>query len=295
MSTLPCRNEKRVTNQVQPAIDLLTRMDKLHLDVLLQHGIQPIDYHGGLVFRSAVESIRGTFIASSRLGREALVNDILDNLAQRHSIHEFKHTGSSQRYDFEIALQTDVFAAIEVKGGEGNSINISERPLWAKEFGIWSHLDGAIVNQPAHGAFAVVNRITNELVRRGKLVDVVFFKDILCGTRTRPCPKYPGREGEIGLQTAPDIFLFPQWQPIYAPQNPERHDPSPPVHTLETLKLPALILDLFGVAQADHDKHVWQIQVEIEGLQDGRHRRLTKIYHQGKIVSQTRSRAWIPR
>ncbi len=294
MSTLPCQNEARVTEQVQPTIELLTQMNELHPDVLLQHGIQPIDYHGGLVFRSAIESIRGAFIASSRPSREALVNDILENLVQRHSIQEFKHTGGSQRYDFEIALQTNIFAAIEVKGGEGNSINVSERPLWAKEFGIWSHLDGAIVNQPAHGAHAVVNRITNELVRRGKLVDVAFFKDILCGTRTRPCPKYPGREEKTGLQTAPDVFLFPQRRPIFSPGKPKFHDPTPPIHTLDTLKLPSLILDLFGVQELERNKHVWQIQVEVEGLEDGRQRRITKIFHQGKIVGQTRSRAWVP-
>lgn len=294
MSTLPCCNENRVTDQVQPTIELLTKMDEQHPDVLLQHGIQPIDYHGGLVFRSAIESIRGTFIASSRPNREALVNDVLENLAQRRSIQEFKQTGGSQRYDFEITLQTNIFAAIEVKGGEGNSINISERPLWAKEFAIWSHLDGAIVNQPAHGAQAVVNRITNELVRRRKLVDVAFFKDILCGTRTRPCPKYPGCEDKMGLQAAPDVFLFPQRQPIFSPSNPEHHDPVPPVHTLDTLKLPTLILDLFGVTEADRDIHVWQIHVEVEGLEDGRQRRITKIFHQGEIVSQTSSRAWTP-
>jgi len=293
MSILPCRNEKRVTKQVQPTIDLLTQLDELHPDVLLQHGIHPIDYHGGLVFRSAIESIRGTFIASSRPSREALVNDILENLAQRHSIQKFKHTGGSQRYDFEIALQTDTFAAIEVKGGEGNSINISERPLWAKEFGIWSHLDGAIVNQPAHGAHAVVNRITNELVRRGKLVDVIFFKDILCGTRTRPCPKYPGREDKIKLQTAPDVFLFPQRRPVFSPEKPEHHDPIPPVHTLDSLKLPTLILDLFGVEESERSKHVWQIQVQIEGLENGRQRRVTKIFHKGEIVGQTHSKAWV--
>ena len=294
MSILPCRNEEKVTEQVQPTIQLLTKMDELHPDVLLQHGIQPIDYHGGLVFRSAIESIRGTYIASSRPSREALVNDVLENLSQRRKIQDFKHTAGSQRYDFEIALQTDIFAAIEVKGGEGNSINISERPIWAKEFGIWSHLDGAIVNQPAHGAYAVVNRITNELVRRGKLVDVAFFKDILCGTRTRPCPKYPERESKIGLQAAPDIFLFPQRQPVFLPDKAEQHNPAPPVHTLETLKLPNLILDLFEVDETERDRHVWQIHVEVEGLENGRQRRVTTIYHQGKIINQTRSRAWLP-
>lgn len=293
MPILPCYNEERVTKQVKPAIELLTKMDELHPDVLLQHSIQPIDYHKGLVFRSAIESIRGTYIASSRPNREGLVNDVLENLFQQNKIKNFEHTAGSQRYDFEIALKADLFAAIEVKGGEGNSINISERPIWAKEFGIWSHLDGAIVNQPSHGANAVVNRLTNELVRRGKLVDFAFFKDILCGTSTRPCPKYPGSEDKIGLKAAPDVLLFPQEQPVFSPHEPG-HNPAPPVHTLETLKLPNLILNLFGVDGVNRDKHVWQIHVEIEGLKNKRQRRITTIYHQDEIVSQNRSRAWSP-
>jgi len=48
--------------------------------------IQPVDYKNGLVFRSAIESIRGTFIASSTTGREGLVKDILKNLLQRSLI-----------------------------------------------------------------------------------------------------------------------------------------------------------------------------------------------------------------
>jgi hypothetical protein len=78
---LPCKHEEQVTRQVQPAIELLTDMDVLHPEVLLQHAIQPADYKDSLVFRSAVESIRGTFIASSTMGREGLVKDVLENLA----------------------------------------------------------------------------------------------------------------------------------------------------------------------------------------------------------------------
>lgn len=53
---LPCRNNPRIVSQIEPAINLLTNMDVLHPDVLLQHAIQPEDYKAGLVFRSAVES-----------------------------------------------------------------------------------------------------------------------------------------------------------------------------------------------------------------------------------------------
>jgi hypothetical protein len=286
---LPCRHEGKVTRQVQPTIDLLLNMDVDHPDLLLQHDIQPLDYKRGLVFRSAIESIRGTFIASSTNGREGLVGDVLENLLQKGQILDYEQTGSSRRYDFTILIQRnpDNIVALEVKGGEGNSINISERPLWAKEFCVWCHLDGAIVNEPAHGAHSILNRLTNELVRRNKSVDALFFKDILCGTRTRPCPKYHGQADKIGLNAAPDIFLFPM-------RIPSIDDPVPPVHTLSTLKLPGMILDLFEVERRARDEHVWEVQVILEELPKGRLRRKVQVSHQGAIVDESKSRPWSP-
>jgi hypothetical protein len=284
---LPCKHEERVTQQVQPTIDLLNNMDAWHPDVLLEHAIQPEDYKSGLVFRSAIESIRGSFIASSVTGRQSLVADVLENLYQRQMIQEYEQSSGQARYDFTIGIQRnpDYFMALEVKGGEGNSINISERPLWAREFGIWSHLDGAIVNQPAHGAHSIINRLTNELVRRSKAVDVLFFKDLLCGTHTRPCPKYPECASSIGLKTAPDIFLFPQSVPTL-------ELPEPPIHTLQTLRLPLMILEIFGVSPANYENHIWQVQVKLEVLQTNHLRRIVSVYHKGKIIDESISRTW---
>jgi len=284
---LPCKHEEKVAKQVQPTIDLLTNMDEWHPDVLRQHEIQPADYKSGLVFRSAIESIRGTFIASAKPGREGLIKDVLENLLQREHIDGYEQTGSRRRHDFTVVLERDpdYFAALEVKGGEGNSINISERPLWTREFGVWCHLDGAIVNQPANGARAVINRLANELVRRNKLVDMLFFKDVLCGTHTRPCPKYSGEEDTIGLRAAPDLFLFPQ-------RIPSPDDPEPPVHTLDTLRLPRLIMALFNVGPAAQDRHVWEVHVKIVDMPDGRFRREVQVWHQGRIVGESKSRPW---
>jgi hypothetical protein len=287
MAVLPCKHEERVTRQVPPTIHLLTNLNELHPEVLLEHEIHPEDYHEGLVFRSAVESIRGTFIASSTKGRENLVGEVLENLARRKFIAGYSHSAGTRRYDFTLAIERDpdYFAAIEVKGGEGNSINISERPFFAREFAIWSHLDGAIVNQPAHGAHSVINRLTNELVRRKKRVDILFFKDFLCGTRARPCPKYPDQEDTIGLDLAPDIFLFPQ-------QIPSVTNPKPPVHNLDTLRLPGLILDLFGVSTKARNKHIWEVHIEIVEVDKKRLRREVTVLHQGNVVDQSKSRAW---
>lgn len=294
MPTLPCKHQKHVVSQVQPTIRLLTGLDAVHPDILRQHGIQPIDYHGSLVFRSAIESIRGSYIASSVTDREAMVGDVLENLAQIKAIHEYQHTGNESRYDFEVGLQTDLYAAIEVKGGEGNSVNISIRPLWAKEFGVWCHLSGAIVNQPAKGAHSIINRITNALVRERKHVDVVFFKDVLCGTQAKPCPKYPGSEATIGLKAAPDVFLFPSSVPVYSPDDPITHNPSPPLHTLDSLRLPSLILDIFGVSESERENHIWRVHVSVEPAAKNRLKRIVEITHLGEVVDRSTSRAWDP-
>ena len=285
MLALPCKHLDEVVEEVQPTIDLLTNLDVLHPDVLLSHEIQPVDYKQGLVFRSAVESIRGKFIASSTTGREGLVKDVLENLKQRKKITDYKHKSSRERFDFEIQLDEnpDIFVALEVKGGEGNSINISERPLWAREFYLWSHLDGAIVNQPAHGAHSIINRITNELVSRKKHVDALFFKDVLCGTRTRPCPKYPGEESTIGLMTAPDIFLFPR-------QIPTIEDPEPPVHSLDSLKLPNLILSLFNVPPSKRQYHIWEVHVKAIQSSIKKIGREVEVWHLGQMVDKSRSK-----
>lgn len=285
VSTLPCVHEERITEQVRPTIALLNHMDDWHPEVLRQHEINPDDYKAGLVFRSAVESIRGSFIASAMTGREGMVGDVLENLRARGLIANYGHSGPRNRYDFEISLTPDYFAALEVKGGEGNSINISERPIWAREFVVWSHLDGAIVNQPAHGAHSIINRLANELTRRKKLVDALFFKDVLCGTTGRPCPKYAGQERQIGLATAPDIFLFPQRVP-----SPE--EPRPPVHTLNSLKLPQLVLDLFDVEPTNYEQHIWYVAVELDPAGEGRFRRVVTVTHNGTVVDTSMSRPW---
>ncbi len=287
MTTLPCKHPQNIVEQVPRTIDLLLNMDHLHPEILLQHAINPEDYRNSLVFRSAVESIRGTFIASSTVGREAFVDAVIADLLKHNRIADYAHTSSTSRHDFTIAVERnpDYFVALEVKGGEGNSVNISERPIWAREFAMWSHLDGAVVNQPAHGAHSIINRLTNELVRRHKLVDVLFFKDVLCGTRARPCPKYWGKEEQIGLLAAPDIFLFPQ-------RIPNIDDPEPPVHTLHTLRLPGLILELFGITPNDLEKHMWQVHVRIINHKNGKLSRDLQIVHQGVVVDTSRSRPW---
>ncbi len=281
---LPCRHQFNITSQILPTIDLLRTLNEKHPDILKDNHIDPQDYHNGLVFRSAIESIRGSYIASSTPGRERFVKSILSGLKDKKLIHDFDQLSSSERWDFEVFINSDqsYLAVIEVKGGEGNSINISVRSRLVKEFGVWSHLDGSLQHHPSKSVKAVINRLTNELSARGKQVDMLFIKDILCGTRARPCPKYPGRETEIGLLTCPDMFLFPQ-------RVPTLDDPEPPVHTLETLKIPKLLLSHYDILAKDYDAHIWYVHLKLV-KRDNRLQRIFEVKHKGQTLVRGRGK-----
>lgn len=286
MDILPCQHDQHAVVQIAPATNLLKTLDTKYPQVLISEGIVPEDYHGKKVFRSAIETIRGEYIASSITARHAMVQWTLSTLKDRHDIADFEHTGGTKRYDFEVlfSLQPRTSGALEVKGGEGNSVNISERPIWAEEFLVWCHLDGAITNQPSHGAYAIIfNRLVSELVKRHKRVDALIIRDALCGTPLRPCPKYVRRVDPSRI--APDIFLFPQ-------RVPSLDDPNPPVHTIDTLRLPRMILNLFGVRPRDYSKHLWEVHVEIftKTTRHGeRTARRTTISHQSQKLGERES------
>jgi hypothetical protein len=283
---LPCQNDPDATVQITPTIDLLRNLDSRHPDVLRTHGLEPADYHSKLVFRSAVESIRGTYIASSLIQRQGLVATVLETMKRSSLITEYQPQGSAQRFDFQVMLTSrpKEMVAVEVKGGEGNSVNISERPLWANEFILWCHLDGAIVNQPSHGAAAIIfNRVENEMVKRGKHVDVVVFKDARCDTPLRRCPKYQGKSPPTALGVAPDIFLMPR-------AIPTEDNPEPVSHDLRTTRLPARILTVHGVSPKDFDEHLWRVSIALVRDRKGRVLRETKVYHKGNMVEWRKPR-----
>ncbi len=264
-------------------------MNDRHPDVLIAEGIQPEDYHPKRVFRSAVEIIRGSFIASSVTQRQGMVNDMLQKLTTDKKIAGYEKTGRGVRHDFTVVLTDSprVSAALEVKGGEGISVTVSERPAWAQEFILWCHLDGSISNQPSQGVRSIiVNRLANNLFKRGKVVDAVLFKDQLCGSALRRCPKYEEPVGNA--QIAPDIFLMPREQPT--PQNP-----SPETHSIESLYLPLMILDSFGVRHKDRKKHLWFVEINLVGVtgKSGRqiYKRRTRILHDGRLTEESLTNA----
>lgn len=274
---LPCVNLPQYTEQIQPAIEMLTTLDVRHPDVLAAHGVNPEDYHRNLVFRSAVETIRGKYASTVGSSREAVVRATLETMKQGGFIADFGVGGA--RFDATVIVTENprLVAALEVKGGEGNSIQVSQRELWMQEFILWCHLDGSIKNSPGAGAQSIMARIAADIVKRGKLVDAALIRDRLCGTTTRPCPKYFGQQVSSPLGVAPDVFLFPQ-------QRPTLDNPEPPLHDESTLLLPFRVLDAYGVRKEERAKHIWNVRLRVFRDRKGKEKNEMTIVYQGNVV-----------
>jgi hypothetical protein len=220
-----------------------------------------------------------------------MIGNFLEVMKDRGIIYDYQYTGRGKRCDYNVDVTANYQVGLEVKGGEGNSIQISDKPDGAEEFGIWSHLDGSIQNSPSSGAHKVIGRILNEMGKEKKRVDVLFIRDRLCNTIIRQCPKYGEKESVSSLGVAPDIFLFPS-------ELVTARNPNPPMHTLDSLKLPKLVLQLFEVPEEKWSNHIWEVRISLARAENqielgvntasSRMTRTAAIWHKGIQVDRFR-------
>ncbi len=218
-------------------------LDALGLDADAYEALMP----------SAVASLAGTHRSLQQAPREAFVVAILNQMKLNGLISDFiDNTHEGGRYDFSVLTHRARTVALDAKGGEGNSITISSRPLHCHEFGIWCHFTGSLAKAPGVQARAVASRMLKVMLNReedSKRYDFLIVWDGLCGSGVRPCPL-------AGNAVFPCAVLFPQVQPTKSSSHPAVHD-------LTTTELPSLLFDHLGLSAADRLEHVWQCDVEL--------------------------------
>src|SRR5687768_7608420 len=101
---LPCEHSQLTLQQIRSTIDLLKNLHNLHPQILKEHNISPESYIDEMIFRSAVESIRGTYIASSQKQRESMIGDFLQVMKEKEKIYDYQYTGQSARCDYIIDI-----------------------------------------------------------------------------------------------------------------------------------------------------------------------------------------------
>jgi len=244
----PCRNTD-ITGKLSELMQLIQSPPP---DALKTHGLAREEYE--ILLPSAIASLTGRARACAQKPREAFARNLLHRLRdirELEDIEDMTHQ-AGRRFDFRVRTTGKRVVVIEVKGGEGNSVTLGDRPPGCDEFVVWCHLTGSLQKQPAVQARAIVGRLVKVMVNeseQSKRYDVLVIWDSLCGSEVRRCP-------DSDQKVLPCFFLFPQQQPTISTLYPV-------VHTLETTDFPQMILRSLKVPSERWKMHTWQVEVEL--------------------------------
>ena len=263
MSLCPCRNTD-ISSKLEVVKQTILSPTS---NTLKQHALTIEEYD--LLLPSAIASLTGVARASAQRPREDFVRRILEQLRDAGDLEDVEDMTHvvGRRFDFRTRTSGKRVVVIEVKGGEGNSVTLGDRPPGCDEFVVWCHLTGSLQKQPAEQVRAIVGRLVKVMVNeseQSKRYDVLVIWDTFCGTTIRHCP---GADQRV----VPCFFLFPQMQPTITQQHPA-------LHTLQTTDFPRMVLRHLGISEEKWTLHTWQVEVELLRPEAGWKRRLT--YHQ---------------
>jgi hypothetical protein len=196
--TLPCRSDFQ--GSVEVAKQILTELPETSPELLAQANIHPSDW--ALLLRATVEKMRGENAATIK-NKQRFIDAVLGYCKQRGVIKSCEFIGSGagrrRRQDYEIVLPDNTRVCVEAKGcGDGNNMNIWDRPSWADEFVVWSLCPESLAKDPGMGVWsAVSNRLMQKITVEQQRVEAFVFWDDRCGTPLRKCPKKFGVHGDL--------------------------------------------------------------------------------------------------
>jgi hypothetical protein len=241
--------------------DLMAKVDRVRKVIvdLPKYGIPEIndvsadDYK--LIKLSIINSIKGEQIAHEERSRQDFVVDVYLEPARKQKMLQYEDLSQTGKCDFVGTLFSDSRGkrfGLEVKGGEGNSVTLLDRPRDAETFVVWSHLD-VMSNTPAENMRAVLGRVVKQMInadeKRQKVDFLVFYDEwYRNGVKTF-------REGK----SVPDVFVFPS-------SIPTKTQPHPTLPSIEgDLFLTTLFKVVGGIGlDAEAKRHIWYCDVRIE-------------------------------
>jgi hypothetical protein len=284
--TLPCRSDFQ--GSVEVAKQILTELPETSPELLAQANIHPSDW--ALLLRATVEKMRGENAATIK-DKQRFIDAVLGYCKQRGVIKSCEFIGSGagrrRRQDYEVVLPDNTRVCVEAKGcGDGNNMNIWDRPSWADEFVVWSLCPESLAKDPGMGVWsAVSNRLMQKITVEQQRVEAFIFWDDRCGTPLRKCPKNFGvhgdlrslatdLEGQAGAEDwipPPCVYLFPKsWPTVPAYRKPK-------INTVSSCKFVQALLSAFNVPSEAADDYVHSAHVEAKGTESGMRIKVTTV------------------
>lgn len=225
---------------------LIRSLGNEHPEIFADYEIDAGDYQREL--KDAIFSLGGTFRQSHGADNEDIVRDVFLNPAEEAGYLTFTDQRGSERIDFKGTLTDSgqVFA-MDVKGGEGQSIGHLLVPTNTDSLILWSERNARNTKSPASRLNEVINRAVRWGLNQAEDPQFMIIRDPPAGARTE--------DGRV----IPDVVIFPSEYP--SPENPKPEMPS-----LDDLDFIDILFEVTaGIEDAssgEGKKHIWWHEME---------------------------------
>lgn len=241
--------------------NLIQNLPERHPDIFDDEPISAGDYQREL--KDAVFSLGGILRQAHGADNEDTVRDVFLEPAQERGLLTYTDQRGGERIDFKGRLDDGTTWAMDVKGGEGQSIGHLLVPGNTEFLVVWSERNARNTKSPSGRLNEVINRIVRWGFNHNEDVAMMVIRDPPAGARTD--------EGEV----IPDVVVFPE-------QFPDPNNTHPPMRDLDNLHFAgALYQTLIGqgdLFSATVQKHLWFHEMYLEETGDG-YRVKKKIYN----------------
>lgn len=251
---------------------LVRNLGERHPEIFAEEPISVEDYERE--FREALLSLGGDLRQGHGADNEETVRQVFLKPAAEAGYLTFEDQSGGERIDFKGRLdRTGEVFAMDVKGGEGQSIGHLLVPSNTEVLVLWSERNARNTKSPASRLNEVVNRAVRWGFNQGEDVAAMVIRDEPAGARTD--------EGRV----IPDVVVFPEQFPTPSEPDPPMRDPDD-LHFLEVL-----YETLIGEADLSADevqKHLWLHELRLEEGSGDVHKEIYNAYDED-IGLRTRS------
>lgn len=232
--------------------DFLQELHERHPGIFEDEPFSVADYQRE--FKPAIFSLGGELRQAHGASNEDTIQEVFLDPAQEAGKLTYQDQRGGERIDFKGRLSnTDETFALDVKGGEGQSIGHLLVPPNTDTLVLWSERNARNTKSPGSRLNEVINRAVRWGFNQDEDVSLMVNRDEPAGARTG--------DGNF----IPDVVIFPESFPT--PGNPEPTLPEP--EDLQFIEI------LYGTLTGERDihsdtiqKHLWYHGLQLTGGQD---------------------------
>lgn len=224
-----------------------------HPEVFENGTVSPQDYNREL--RDAIFSLGGSYRQGHGADNEDIVREVFLEPAEEKGYLSYVDQRGSERIDFKGRVKdTSETFALDVKGGEGQSIGHLLVPDNTDNLMLWSERNAKNTKSPASRLNEVINRAVRWGLNQSEDPSMMIIRDPPAGDVTE--------NGDV----VPDVVVFPV-------EYPSPNNPSPVMPDLDDLHFAEILFEVLTGNGDLHDeqnkKHIWWHELHYQDQEGG--------------------------